>query len=175
MAKYPVTVLTEDALEAMRRISTANKATKAKLHDTFRKTLVRAKYQVVGEARQVIGTGYKNSHGDPNESYKSVRANVWNENLGGSLTILDDKSGTTRGYILRWLSGGTKDRVTGGRNQRKGGTIRVRANGHRIAYRGKIKGNGWFESSGMSAVNTALESLGNSLPDALEKRFADDN
>lgn len=199
MAKLPV--LTDDARAALLRMRTDNKTTRHELHEAMRVALVNAKFNLAAAAKQAIGSGYRHSAGDPREAWRAVRANVWKEGkgLGGSLTILDDRStaetrpwplttrkprprssrtqqvmdyhGRSRAFVLRWLNAGTQRRVTGGRNARQGKTIHVRVNGGKITWRGRIRGSGWFEQSGVAAINQSLEQLGNTMPETLINQF----
>ena len=185
MATKYVRVIDEEVQAAFRQVMTSDEETAADLREATRKGIVRAKYRIRSFAHSVIGTGYKHSHGDPHEAYKAVRANIWKKEgtMGGSLTILRQTTGNatrgadgecdgeSRGYILVFLNGGTRDRVTGGRNRVKKGVVRLVGNGKRIAYRGRIRGNNWFETSGMREAEQAAKELDEEYGKILIKRF----
>lgn len=94
-------------------------------------------------------------------------------NISGRTQQVNEYWGRSRGFILRFLNNGTADRVTGGRNNRRRGVIRLmkRPESGTPAYRGKIKGNRFFERAALPAAERAVQNIGERIASMLEERF----
>lgn len=194
-----------DVCEALSHLRMDNPQTRTLAERIIRGEVVSAKMTIQQAAKKVIGSGYKNSHGDIREAWRALVANIWkSRGLGGSIALqhssyntetkpwqperkgtrgkrsrsgrtdqLDEYFGRSRGFILRWLNNGTAKRVTGGRNKRSRGVIRItrRPESGTPAYRGRIKGKHWFQDIANPVAQRAAQNIGERITSALSDQF----
>lgn len=195
--------MADEAIEAIEKMRTTSKETRALLKKAMRGEIIAGKFRVSDVARRLVGSGFKHSHGDPRDAWRGVRAYVArkDDRLAGGISITNDPTvtetrawkttdrqskrtqqlnsyyGRSRAFILRWLNAGTKARYAGGRNRRKNGVTYVIANKgvKKASFRGKVKGKGWFTTTATIEIEKAAERVGKRAIDICLSRFANDN
>ena len=112
---------------------------------------------------------------DPRQAVKAIRHSVYRRIFGGNVNILQGKRkrltsedmgkrkyfGAERGFVLRFLNQGTRERVVGFRNN-KANAARYEAylkSGDRAGRRGFIEARNWFGGASEAQLKKAAETL----------------
>ena len=112
---------------------------------------------------------------DPRMAVRAIRSSVYRRIFGGNVNILQGKRkkvtsddlgkrqyfGAERGFVLRFLNQGTKERVVGFRNN-KANAAKYEAylkSGDRAGRRGKITARNWFGGASEAELKKMSETL----------------
>ena len=117
-------------------------------------------------------TGLK-MESDPRMAVRAIRSSVYRRIFGGNVNILQGKRrkitsddlgkrqyfGAERGFVLRFLNQGTKERVVGFRNNKANATKyeKYLASGDRAGRRGRIEARNWFGSASETEMRKAAD------------------
>lgn len=112
---------------------------------------------------------------DPRQAVKAIRHTVYRRIFGGNVNILNGKRkkvasddlgkkqyfGAQRGYVLRFLNQGTKERVVGFRNNKANATKyeNYMKSGDRAGRRGRIEARKWFGGASEAELKKMSEML----------------
>lgn len=123
---------------------------------------------------------------DPRQAYRAIRHSVYRRIFGGNVNLLNGKRrggnvglsngkreyfGAERGYVLRFLNQGTRDRYVGRRNNKanqKWYDEQV-ASGDRRGFRGHIEPRNWFSNASQAAMERAAEKLDTYIENVIKK------
>ena len=166
------------------------------VQDIMRKVLAAARRKMTAAARQAMDT-------DPKQAYKAVRTMVYRQILGGNINILNKKKasggggaggsrrgrtkhteqimgymGSDRGFILRFVNAGTKDRVATHMNghmiRRKDIDERDPKTQYRsgaIGFRGAIRARNWFANSSQAAMEEAAGQFATMIDQLIKEKL----
>ena len=151
------------------------------LNAEIRKMLREVRNELSGDAQ--VGLRMES---DPRQAYRAIRHSVYRRIFGGNVNILSGKRrggnrgalagrreyfGAKRGFVLRFLNQGTKERYIGNRNDKyhqKWYDEKV-ASGSREGFRGHIDPRNWFGNASQSAMERAAEKLDSYIENVITK------
>ena len=178
----------------LERLLTTDQTMEKAVQDIMRKVLSSARSKMTAAARQAMDT-------DPRQAYKAVRTMVYRQILGGNINILNKKKasggggaggsrrgrtkhteqimgymGSDRGFILRFVNAGTKDRVATHMNghmiRRKDIDERDQKTQYRsgaIGFRGAIRARNWFANSSQAAMEEAAAQFAQQIDNLIKQ------
>ena len=140
------------------------------LQDAIRQMLKGVRSELSKNARSGL-----RMESDPRQAVRAIRSSVYRRIFGGNVNILQGKRrkvtsddlgkrqyfGAERGFVLRFLNQGTKERVVGFRNN-KANLARYEAylkSGDKAARRGRIEARNWFGGASQSEMEKAAAKL----------------
>ena len=171
-----------DMVKKFERLSTTDPMTAKMLHDEIRGILKYVRDELVKDAK--IGLDMKS---DPRQAVRAVKHTVYKKILGGNVNILNGKRGkvstdrgsakkreyfgSERGFVLRFLNQGTRNRYVGFRNNKANEKKynEMVASGNRTAFRGRIEPRGWFGGASQKELEKAAEMLDKYIENVIKK------
>lgn len=193
----------QEAVKRLEQMQISGTQLEKTLFTLTKKVIQQARTKVSGDIRGTVGSGYPNSHGDPREAYRAVKHMIYKQILGGNISILNPKRrsgkmaplpssrrskmrssrtkdllsyyGSDRGFILRFLNSGTRDRVLANTFNNSGlGDVMDRRNSRRRYKggpynRGQIAPRNFFRSAGQKEMEWAAQQLAALIEQEIEK------
>lgn len=176
-----------------------------KVHNVIRESIRFARDLMVKYADKALPN-------DPRQAYRAVRSTVYRQILGGNINIFNSRKagtrvepsgnhrtrsqrtidlqsywGKDRGFILRFMNDGVRNRVaknmnahpirrTMGDRNRKGLQKNRRYVAQRtykgdIGYRGDVAGKHWFSGASQSVMERAAQELSDKIDALIEQQF----
>lgn len=177
------------------------------IHGENEKAIRKIVKQVLQKARNRVSQAAKDKiKNDPRQAYRAVKHTVYRSILGGSVSILAKRKasdrreppssrrsgqrsartknllsywGVDRGFILRFINSGTRDRTVEHFNNRSIKRESVddrprRKGGYRsgqIGFRGHIEPGNWFPAAGQKQMEQAAQELSKLVEEEIAKHF----
>ena len=172
MASGAVMIGMEGYVRKLEKLKTSDPVLAKMLEDAIRQMVKDVRSELVGKAKSGL-----QMESDPRNAVRAIRSTVYKRIFGANVNLLNGRRragnvadatggkreyvGKERGFVLRFLNQGTKDRYVGFRNNKANQKTydAMVASGNRAGYRGHIEARNWFSSASTMELERASEVL----------------